>query len=240
MQQKGLLSQKVEVLTRLQKAATNAEKRQDADLSMPADFLRHWADCEGRPVEKKLLLCQASQKHFERGTCCLPACLVWRWSLSLAKRLMVLWKKEEPEEARLAALEQALAAATAQQAKDWGVDDWTAEDWAAYYSQANPESTQQGATPELDSSAGSAADLGFTVADSQGTGGMAPPTPKAASEPPRAAKAASQPPTATRAPSRPPPGATAASQVPLQSQPQQGSAASSSASTGSSFAPPGQ
>ena len=93
MQNKMLLKSSLETQLRISKAVCNLERRQDHQMSEPQDWLRHWRACENGP-ERKLPLAAATRKHMEAGVCCLPSCMVWLWTLRVAKKAMKIWESQ--------------------------------------------------------------------------------------------------------------------------------------------------
>ena len=119
MQNKFANKHVLEEVTRMRRAVTAAEKRQDLLAAFPEDFLRHWEESERD--DRKLMVARVAQHHMSSGVCCLPSCLVWLWSLRVARRSVSRWAAQQKadEEAEQAATEAAACAAAQEAASSW-------------------------------------------------------------------------------------------------------------------------
>ena len=144
MQQKGLLFQQAALLTRMQSAATNGEKRQDSEQCQPPDFLRHWREAESKE-ERRYLACQAVSKHMEKGMCCLPGILVWLYQLRLERQLERQWQQRAAaEQAMLQALARAAASRPGGGSEhDGGYSREQYADWRGDQEVSQPEQSSQ-------------------------------------------------------------------------------------------------
>ena len=137
----------------MQKAATNAEKRQDSGQCQPPDFWRHWREAESKD-ERRYLACQAVNKHMEKGICCLPGIMVWLYQLKLEKKLERQWEEREAaEEARMAAAARQAASRPPDPPVSDSQGEWTPEQWADWnrsQAESQPEQTIPGALPVQD------------------------------------------------------------------------------------------
>ena len=111
LQQKFLAKNSLDELERVRRTVTAAEKRQDGQAGFPGDFLRHWSESDRD--ERKLLLARETQRHMSAGVCCVPSCLVWLWSLRVARRCMARCIEQKAQAASEGATAAAAAAAAA-------------------------------------------------------------------------------------------------------------------------------
>ena len=148
MQKKGLQGEMAAYLSRMLKASTHAEKRQDSELCAPPDFLRHWREAESQD-EKKYLACQAVSKHMEKGLCCLPGIAVWLYQLKLESRIEKVWiAREEAEEAALLAAARQAASRPPPAPEEESTAEWTPEQWAAWRQSQEESEVEPSRQPE--------------------------------------------------------------------------------------------